>query len=197
MKHDRYIKPSRHPRKLEAGAHAHSAPRLIGYAVLPIALLLVGIGYATAHEHTSKSVTVAHPWARATPGGAKVGGAYLEIKAAAGRGDRLIAAKSPVAGAAELHNHIMENGFARMRRVDAIAVPAGTSVILKPGGYHLMLADLKAPLKEGNLLKLTLVFEKAGEIEVDATVEPIGATGPHGFDTQPGQPAKATDSHKH
>ena len=60
-----------------------------------------------------------------------------------------------------------------------------------------MLADLKAPLKEGNLLKLTLVFEKAGEIEVDATVEPIGAMGPHGFDTQPGQRAKATDSHKH
>ena len=53
--------------------------------------------------------------------------------------DRLIAAKSPVAGAAELHNHIMEKGIARMRRVDAIAVPAGKSVVLKPGGYHLML----------------------------------------------------------
>jgi copper(I)-binding protein len=181
-----------------AGKHAHYAPRLIGYGILLIALLLIAVGYATAHEYTSKTVTVAYPWARATPGGAKVGGAYLEIRAAAGgRGDRLIAAKSPVAGSAELHNHIMENGVARMRRVDAIAVPAGKSVILKPGGYHLMLTDLKAPLKEGDRLKLTLVFEKAGEIEVEATVEPIGATGPRGFAHQPGLPAKATDSHKH
>jgi periplasmic copper chaperone A len=174
---------------------ARCAPHL-GYGIVLIALLLVGVGPAMAHEYTSKGVTVAHPWARATPGGAKVGGAYLEIKAAAGTGDRLVAVKSPAAGAAELHNHIMENGIARMRRVDAIAVPAGKSVTLKPGGYHLMLTDLKAPLKEGDLLKLTLVFEKAGEIEVEATVEPLGAMGPHGFDRQPGAPA-ATGTHKH
>jgi copper(I)-binding protein len=161
-----------------------------------LASLLAAAGPAMAHEYTSKGVTVAHPWARATPGGAKVGGAYLEIKAAAGTGDRLVAVKSPAAGAAELHSHIMENGVARMRRVDAIAVPAGKSVTLRPGGYHLMLTDLKAPLKEGDLLKLTLVFEKAGEIEVEATVEPLGAMGPHGFDRQPGAPA-ATGTHKH
>jgi hypothetical protein len=184
-------------RKAETSGRAHHAPHLIGYGILAIALVLIGVGGATAHEYTSKSVTVAHPWARATPGGVKVGGAYLEMRAAAESGDRLIAAKSPVAGAAELHSHIMENGIARMRRVDAIVVPAGKSVTLRPGGYHLMLTDLKAPLKEGDLLKLTLVFEKAGEIEVEATVEPIGATGPHGFDTQPGQPARATDQHKH
>jgi hypothetical protein len=180
-----------------AGKPARYAPRFIAYGILPIALLLIGVGFAMAHEYTSKGVTVAHPWARATPGGVKVGGAYLEIKAAAGRGDRLIAVKSPVAGAAELHNHIMENGIARMRRVDAIVVPAGKSVVLKPGGYHLMLTDLKAPLREGDLLKLTLVFEKAGEIEVEATVEPIGAMGPHGFDSQPGQPPEKSGAHKH
>ena len=161
-----------------------------------LASLLVAVGRAAAHEYTASGITVAHPWARATPGGAKVGGAYLEIKAAAGTSDRLVAVKSPAAGAAELHNHIMEKGIARMRRVDAIAVPAGKSVVLKPGGYHLMLTDLKAPLKEGDLLKLTLVFEKAGEIEVEATVEPLGAMGPHGFDRQPGAPA-ASAGHKH
>src|SRR6187399_1632767 len=84
--------------------HACFAPHAIRLGILLTALLLVGVGQAMAHEFTSKGVTVAHPWARATPGGVKVGGAYLEIKAAAGRGDRLIAAKSPVAGAAELHN---------------------------------------------------------------------------------------------
>jgi copper(I)-binding protein len=161
-----------------------------------LASLLVAAGPAMAHEYTAGGITVAHPWARATPGGAKVGGAYLEIKAAAGTSDRLLAVKTPAAGSAELHNHIMEKGIARMRRVDAIAVPAGKSVVLKPGGYHLMLGDLKAPLKEGDLLKLTLVFEKAGEIEVEATVEPLGAMGPHGFDRQPGAPA-ASGAHKH
>jgi periplasmic copper chaperone A len=157
---------------------------------------------ALAHEYTAKGVTVAHPWARATPGGAKVGGAFLEMKAAKGHADRLVAARSPVAGSVELHNHIMEGGIARMRRVDAIRLAAGTSVVLKPGGYHVMLMDLNQPLKEGDLLKMTLVFEKAGEIEVEATVEPMGATGPHGFDQQPGQPppkgkAAPGGAHKH
>lgn len=180
-----------------AGKHAFTTSRIIGWGILAVALLLVAIGVATAHEYSNKGVTVAHPWARATPGGAKVGGAYLEIKAAAGRRDRLVGARSPAAGAVEIHNHVNEGGIARMRRVDAIALKPGASLVLAPGGYHLMLTDLKAPLKEGDLLKLTLVFEKAGEIEVEATVEPIGATGPHGFDRQPGQPAEKTGAHKH
>jgi len=162
------------------------------------ALLLMALsGGAAAHEFSNQGVTVAHPWARATPGGAKVGGAFLEIKAAAGKGDRLIAARSPVAGSVEIHNHIMEGGIARMRRVEAIAVAGGKSVVLGPGGYHVMLMDLKQPLKEGDLLKLTLVFEKAGEINVEATVEPMGATGPHGFDHQPGTKKTGAGDHKH
>ena len=76
-----------------------SAPAILG------ALLLLP-GAPAAHEFGSKGITVAHPWARATPGGVKVGGAYLEVKAAAGKGDRLIAVKSPVAGSAEIHSHM-------------------------------------------------------------------------------------------
>ncbi len=67
----------------------------------------------------------------------------------------------------------------------ACPIKGGKSVVLKPGGYHVMLLDLKKPLKEGDLLNFTLTFEKAGDIEVEATVEPIGAKGPHGFDSQP------------
>jgi copper(I)-binding protein len=157
--------------------------------------VLFGTGAAAlAHEFTAGGVTVTHPWARATPGGVTVGGAYLEIKTAKGKADRLVAVRSTLAGAAELHTHIMEGGIAKMRRVDGIALPAGGSVVLKPGGNHLMLMDLKAPLKEGDLIKLTLVFEKAGELEIEATVEPIGAKGPHGFDHQPGA---ADHKHKH
>jgi hypothetical protein len=165
--------------------------------VLGSLLLLLPAGAPAAHEYTSKGITVAHPWARATPGGVKVGGAYLEIRAAAGKGDRLVAAKSPLAGSAEIHNHIMDGGIARMRRVDALAIAGGKSVVLAPGGYHIMLTDLRQPLKEGDLLKLTLVFEKAGAIEVEATVEPVGAMGPHGFDHQPGAGKAATGSHGH
>jgi len=153
-------------------------------------------GAAAAHEYNSNGVTVAHPWARATPGGVKVGGAYFEM-AAAGKGDRLVAVRSPVAGSVEIHNHIVDGGIARMRRVDAIAVASGKSVVLAPGGYHVMLLGLKQPLKQGDLLKLTLVFEKAGEVEVDATVEPIGAMGPHGFDHQPGAGKAGSCDHKH
>jgi copper(I)-binding protein len=183
--------------KQVGGKHARYAPRIIGFGILIAAFLCIVIGFASAHEYSSKGVTVLHPWARATPGGVKIAGAFLEIKAAAGQGDRLLGARSPAAGVVELHNHIMDNGIARMRRVDAIALRAGTSVVLKPSGYHLMLTDLRAPLEEGDLLKLTLVFEKAGEIELDATVEPVGAMGPHGFDQQPGTAPAASDAHKH
>jgi copper(I)-binding protein len=193
---NRYIMHHKRGRAAARPTASGNAARFIGYAILAVAMLLIAVGVAVAHEYSAKGVTVTHPWARATPGGAAIGGAYLEVKAARGQGDRLVSASSPVAGAVELHSHVMEGGIAKMRRVEAIVVPGGKSVVLKPSGYHLMLTDLKAPLKEGDLVKITLVFEKAGAIDLEATVEPIGATGPHGFDAQPktGAPAGA---HKH
>ena len=155
-------------------------------------------GAASAHEATSKGVTVAHPWVRASPGGASLTAAFLEIKTAEGTSDKLIAAASPVAGRVEVHTHIMEGDVMKMRRVDALALEAGKSRLLRPSGDHLMLLDLKAPLKDGDLVKLTLTFEKAGPIEVEATVEPAGAMGPHGMDHQPGaQDENAGSAHQH
>jgi copper(I)-binding protein len=178
-------------------ARSSDLPRLIGGAILAVALLLIVVGAATAHEFSSKDITVTHPWARATPGGVTVGGAYFEVKAAPGPGDRLIGARSAVAGSMEVHSHSIENGVAKMRRVDGLPIKGGESVVLKPGGYHVMLLDLKKPLKEGDLLKFTLSFEKAGDIEVEATVEPIGAKGPHGFDSQPVSTEKSAGGHNH
>ena len=154
---------------------------------------------AVGHEETKSGVTVAHPWARATPGGSKTGAAYLEVKTDAQTADRLIGASSSVSGRAEIHTHIMDGDVMKMRRVDAIEVKPGSSVVLGPGGDHLMLMDLKAPLKEGDVVKITLTFEKAGPIDVEATVEPIGAKGPHGLDHQPGHATDAGghDDHKH
>lgn len=142
-------------------------------------------GGGVAHEATSKGVTVAHPWVRATPGGVKVGGAFLEVKTDAKTSDRLLSVSSPVAGRAEMHTTIAKGDVMTMRQLEHIDLNAGESRVFKPGGDHIMLLDLKQPLKEGDLVKLTLTFEKAGPIEVEATVEPIGATGPHGMDHQP------------
>ncbi len=114
-------------------------------------------------------------WARATPGGAKVGAAFLEIQGAPDGDDKLLAASTPIASVVELHDHIKDGGIMRMRRIEAIPIPAGKTVTLKPGGLHLMLLELKAPLIEGDAFDLTLTFEKAGTIKVNAPVQKIGA----------------------
>jgi periplasmic copper chaperone A len=163
--------------------------------LLTVVAVVMTFGTAQAHEISKLGVTVAHPWARATPGGATNGAAYLEIKAEPGVNDRLVSVQSPISGRVELHTHIMDGSVMRMRRIDDVALLAGGSVVLKPSGAHVMLFDLKQPLKEGELIKLTLMFEKAGAIEVDATVEPIGAAGPHGMDHQPGH--GSSGEHKH
>jgi len=168
------------------------------------ALLLaafLGAGFvvaAEAHEYKAGTVTVSHPWARATPPGAKVGAAYFAAEASKAGGDTLIGAKSDVAGRVELHTHIEERGVVKMRQIEKIEVAAGKSLIFQPSGLHLMLMDLKAPLKEGDILPITLVFEKAGEIKMEATIEKIGARGPHGMDHHPNAPAgSAKKGHHH
>lgn len=142
-------------------------------------------GAVFAHEVTSKGVTIAHPWARATPGGATVGAAFMEIRTDAGVADRLISAASPAAGRVEVHTHIMDGDVMKMRRVDALELKPGTSRTLKPMGDHVMLYDLKQPLKEGDLITIQLTFEKAGVLEIEGAVEPVGAMGPHGMPSQP------------
>ncbi|MBN9247766.1 MAG: copper chaperone PCu(A)C [Hyphomicrobium sp.] len=139
---------------------------------------------ADAHEATVKGVTVAYPWARATPEGAKVGAAFAEIKTDKDTSDRLVGISSPVAGRAEIHAMTMEGDVMKMRRLDGIDLKPGESVVLKPMANHVMLFDLKQQLKEGDPVKLTLTFAKAGPIEVEGTVEPPGAKGPHGHDAQ-------------
>lgn len=181
-------------------------------AAFAVAGPVVDGSVSEAHEFGAKGVSISHPWARATPKGATVGAAYLEIKTDAKTSDRLVGARSAVAGKVEIHTHLHEGGVMKMRQIPGIDLKVGASHVLKPSGDHVMLMDLKQPLKEGDLLKITLVFEKAGEIEVDATVEPLGAKGPHGMDHQPGHegmdhskmdqgkgaaPAKPSTDHKH
>ena len=156
---------------------------------------------ANAHEFSAKTVRVSHPWLRATPPGAKVGAAYLEISASAEGGDKLIGASAEgIAGRVEIHTHEHAGDVMKMRQLDALPIEAGKSVVFAPAGHHLMLLDLVRPLEEGDLIALTLNFEKAGAIAIEASVEPIGAKGPHGMDHQPGHEHDGHDmkqDHKH
>ena len=121
-------------------------------------------------------LTIAQVWSRATPPAAKVGAGYLSIKNTGSSPDRLIGIKSSVAGKVEVHSMKMDNGIMRMRPVEGgLELPPGKTIELKPGGLHLMFMKLKAGFKKGHPFKATLVFEKAGEIEVDFSVAAIGA----------------------
>lgn len=132
-------------------------------------------------------------WARPTVQGQGAGGGYLKITGGSSA-DRLLGGSAGVAGAVELHTMTMDGDVMRMRQVDAIAVPAGTTVELKPGGLHLMFMGLDKPLTAGDRFPLTLRFETAGEVRVDVTVsaQPPAGSAPGGSMGHGG-----TGAHKH
>jgi copper(I)-binding protein len=119
-------------------------------------------------------LSVENGWARATAGTAKTGAAYVTI-IDHGAPDRLLAAATPVAGKAELHETIKDGDVMKMRPVAGLAVTAGTSITLAPGGYHIMLMDLKQPLTIGQRFPLTLTFQNAGAIDTTVVVQAVGA----------------------
>lgn len=121
-------------------------------------------------------VTITNAWARATPGGAQTAAAYVTVQSAAG--DRLTGITTPAAQKADLHTMTMDNGVMKMRPVDAIDLPAGQAVTLKPGGDHIMLSGLAKPLQEGQSFPVTLTFAKAGARQVEVAVEKVGSMGP-------------------
>jgi periplasmic copper chaperone A len=139
------------------------------------AIVLLASFFASAHAQ----VTVKEAWVRATAPQQKVASAYLQLTSAADA--RLVEARSPVAGAVELHESRTENGMMKMRPIASVALPAGKTVELEPGGYHFMLMELKGPIKEGQSVPLTLVVEskdgKRENVEVKAAVRPLTAHG--------------------
>jgi len=123
-------------------------------------------GHAAATQH---GITVTGAWARPTIAKMRISAAYFQAATTGGE-DKLIAAKTPNADKAELHQHIMENGIAKMRPVDSVAIAPGAPVVFQPGGYHVMIMGLKGPLNEGDSFPLTLTFETAGDVTVDVMV---------------------------
>ncbi len=126
---------------------------------------------------TLGALRIEQPWSRATPRAAPVAGGYLKITNTGAEPDRLVSVATPVAGKPSIHEMTMDGGVMKMRPLAAgLAIGAGASVELKPGGYHLMFEDLKGGLTEGQTFRATLVFEKAGRIDVEFAVLGMGAT---------------------
>lgn len=152
-------------------------------------IAMASTAVAWSHEIKSGDLVISNMWSRATPGGAKVAGGYFTVSNTGTVADRLVSATSPASGKVEVHEMSMANGVMTMRPLDAgLVVEPGKSVTLAPGGFHMMLMDLKEPLKEGGMLPITLAFEKAGKVEVTLHVRSIGAQGPIGE-------AKKSDDH--
>jgi len=137
---------------------------------------------AAASSPSLAQVNVSNPWVRATVPQQKATGAFMNITAA--KGARLVEARSPVAGVVEIHEMKMENNVMRMRAVPALELPAGKAVELKPGGYHVMLMELRQQVKEGESVPITLVIEgqdkKRESVEVKAVVRALTAEASKG-----------------
>jgi len=138
------------------------------------ALMLASLA-ASAHSYKIGPIGIDDPRARPTVSGQPVGGAYMKI-VNKGAADRLLSATTAVAAAVQMHTMAMDGDVMTMREVDAVDLPAGQTVEFKPGGFHLMLMGLKAPLKLGDKFAMRLRFEKAGEVVITVHVEPVAAT---------------------
>ena len=136
---------------------------------------------ALAEEVKAGDLVITQAWSRATPGGAKVAGGYLTIQNKGSAADRLIGGSADVADQVQVHEMATTNGVMTMRRLDkGLSIEPGKTVKLAPGGYHLMLLDLKSPLKQGDQVPVTLEFEKAGKVKLTFDVQGVGAKGPAG-----------------
>jgi len=157
------------------------------FTLLGVAILSLG-GAAPLRADDVKvgNLVITQAWSRATPGGAKVGGGYLTITNQGSTPDRLIGGSADIAAKVQVHEMSMNNGVMTMRPLEqGLVIEPGKTVKLSPGSLHLMLLDLKAPLKQGEKVPVTLEFEKAGKVSVVLDVGGIGAMGPSASDRAP------------
>lgn len=154
-----------------------------------LAALAFTLASAAAHAHSFKlgSIEIGHPYARATAAGQPTGGGFLKLTNG-GADDKLLSASAAVSASVELHEMKMEGDVMRMRAVPKLDLPAGQTIELKPGGYHLMLTDLKQALQKDTVVPVTLVFRNARGLESRMDVSlPVQMQGPDG----------AAGGHKH
>ncbi len=157
---------------------------------MPAALLTIKTASASNVAVANANVTIRDSWVRPTVAGQKATGAFMKITAK--ENSKLLSVSSPVAGVAEVHEMKMEKDVMKMAAIPSLDLPAGKSVELKPGSYHIMLMDLKSPVEKGTKLPLTLKFQdaKGGKFQVDLLLDAA-------MPMAPGQPGGASPHHHH
>ena len=152
--------------------------------LLSCTLLMTACSASSAdNTHDIGKLRVSDVWAKATPPQAREAGGYLSVQNRGDAADKLLRVESAVAASVEIHEMSDVGGVARMREVtNGVELPAGSTTTLKPGGYHLMFIEPKQPFVEGQTIKATLVFEKAGSLPVVFDVRPLVASGSSGHD---------------
>jgi len=152
--------------------------RMLVSAVLFAGLIAAPAGAA---EVKAGDLVITQAWSRATPNGAKIGSGYFTIENKGTAADRLIGVSADIAGKVEVHEMATKDGVMTMRPLDkGLTIDPGKTIKLAPGGSHLMMFDLKSPLKQGDALPVTLEFEKAGKVKISLDVQGIGAQAPAG-----------------
>jgi copper(I)-binding protein len=156
------------------GSHKRAFARAVTITFfLPFAL-----ASASAHEFTLGPLKIGHPWGRATPAGAKVAGGYLTVLNTGSEPDRLLGGTVDIASRVEVHEMSVTDGIMRMRELPrGLEIAPGQKIELKPGSYHLMWMDISRSPKQGDRVKGTLKFERAGEITVEFQIDAIGSSG--------------------
>ncbi|HRD77448.1 MAG TPA: copper chaperone PCu(A)C [Hyphomicrobiaceae bacterium] len=145
-------------------------------------LALASVAALAQQTYTIGPIRIDHPWSRVAPEGFKVAGGFMRITNTGKEADRLIGGSFIHAARLEVHEMAMKDGRMVMNELaGGLEIPPGGSVLLRPGSFHVMFMELKQPLKSGERIKGTLVFAKAGAIEVEYLIEPLGTqtSGPH------------------
>ena len=146
------------------------------FALAAFGLAFLSSSLASADDVKIGNLTISAPYVRAMVPGAPVGGGYMTITNTGGTDDRLVAASSPRAATVQIHEMKMDNDVMIMRELaGGLAIPAGKTIELKPGGYHLMFMKVAAPFLQGQTVRTSLKFEKAGTAEIDFPVGSIAA----------------------
>ena len=140
---------------------------------LLLAALLLPAAFANAHEYKVGELQIAHPWSQELPPNAPTVAAYFVVHNNGKTADTLLSVDSPIAGKAELHEHVMQGDLMKMQQVPQVVVAAGGEVAFAPMAYHVMLLELKdrSLLSDGKRFPLTLHFEKAGDVTVEVAVQ--------------------------
>jgi len=157
--------------------------KIIAMSFCAVLIGVIAGSSARAEEVKAGDLVISQAWSRATPNGAKIGTGYFTIENKGTTADKLVGVSGEVSDKIEVHEMSMNNGVMKMRPVDGgLTIDPGKTVKLAPNGYHLMIMDLKSPLKQGGKVPVTLEFEKAGKVAVTLDVQGIGAQGPSGGD---------------